>query len=91
MSFPDRVYVRVNTDFDQVGTVTPRAIIWADGRRFPIDTVESCRPASAVIPNHPGDVYTVKIGREKRLLFFQRTRLNEYSSLGRWWVEPDLC
>ncbi len=29
---PIRVYVKVNSDFDSVGSVTPRAITWKDGR-----------------------------------------------------------
>ena len=29
---PTRVYVKVNSDFDSTGAVTPKAIIWSDGR-----------------------------------------------------------
>ena len=36
---PTRVYVKVNSDFDSTGAVTPKAIIWSDGRIFKIDSV----------------------------------------------------
>ena len=31
-----KTYVRVNTDFDTVGQMHPRSIIWKDGRVFPM-------------------------------------------------------
>ena len=40
---PTRVYVKVNSDFDSTGAVTPKAIIWSDGRIFKIDSVRDFR------------------------------------------------
>lgn len=84
---PIRVYVKVNSDFDSVGSVTPRAIIWKDGRTFKIDSVRDFRPASTLGPGHSGDCYTVIIKGEEKHLFFERTSTSDKSRLGRWWVE----
>ena len=84
---PTRVYVKVNSDFDSTGSVTPRAIIWSDGRVFKIDSVRDFRPASALGESRRGDCYTVLIRGEERQLFFERTNALFGSRLGRWWVE----
>ena len=84
---PKRVYVKVNSDFDATGAVTPRAIVWADGRSFRIDAVRDFRPASDSEGGRAGDCYTVIIRGEERQLFFERTRSMYGARLGRWWVE----
>ena len=84
---PVRVYVKVNSDFDATGAVTPKSIIWKDGRVFPIDAVRDFRPASTLGPGRTGDCYTVMVRGEERHLFFQRTEERYDSRLGRWWVE----
>ena len=35
----ERVYVKVNSDFDSTGYMQPKSITWADGRTFAIDAV----------------------------------------------------
>ena len=84
---PTRVYVKVNSDFDSTGAVTPRAIIWADGRVFKIDAIRDFRPASTMGAGHSGDCFTVVIQGEEKQLFFERTNIMYGSRLGRWWVE----
>ena len=84
---PTRVYVKVNSDFDSTGAVTPKAIIWSDGRIFKIDSVRDFRPASTLGESRSGDCYTVLIRGEERQLFFERTSTLFGSRLGRWWVE----
>ena len=42
----ERVYVKVNSDFDATGYMQPRSITWADGRTFRIDAVRDYRPAA---------------------------------------------
>ena len=86
-SSPERVYVKVNSDFDATGAMTPRAIIWKDGRVFHIDAIRDFRPASALERGRQGDCYTVMIKGEEKYLFFERTNAAEKSRLGRWWVE----
>ena len=36
----ERVYVKVNSDFDATGYMQPRSITWADGRTFKIDAIK---------------------------------------------------
>ena len=84
---PRRIYVKVDTVFDTTGYMTPRSIIWSDGRIFKIDAVRDFRPASSLEKGRTGDYYTVLIRGEERHLFFQRTNPLFCSLVGRWWVE----
>ena len=84
---PVRIYVKVNSDFDATGAVTPRAIIWSDGRSFKIDSVRDYRPASTDRHGREGDCYTVLIHGEEKQLFFEHTRELFGGRIGRWWVE----
>ena len=83
----DRVYVKVNTDFDSTGYMRPRSIVWSDGRIFNIDEVKDFRPASTLSKNHGGDCYTIVIRGEEKLLFFEKTSEYFASRVGRWFVE----
>ena len=82
-----RIYVKVNSDFDATGMVTPRSITWTDGRIFPIETVTDFCPVTSMQSGRPGDCYTVIIHGEQKYLFFQRSHLVGNHCLGRWWVE----
>lgn len=84
---PQRIFVKVTTDFDTTGFMLPQSITWTDGRVFPIDAVTDYRPASAVHPGQLGDCYTVIIKGATKHLFFQRNYLVGDHRLGRWWVE----
>ena len=68
-----RIYVKVNSDFDSTGTMTPRSIIWSDGRTYKIDAVRDFRPASTMGASHSSDCFTVIIYGEEKYLFFERT------------------
>ena len=57
----ERVYVKVNSDFDSTGYMQPKSITWADGRTFPIDAVRDFRPAGTANNNFSGDCFTVLI------------------------------
>ncbi len=83
----DRVYVKVNTDFDSTGYMQPRSIIWSDGRIFRIDEIKDFRPACSLDKSLSGDCYTIVIHGVEKFLFFEKT--NEYfaSRVGRWFVE----
>ena len=89
----EKIYVKVNSDFDQTGMVTPRSITWKDGREFVIDKVQDYRPASALRgistqePGRTGDCYTVIIRGERKYLFFKRNMRMYDHRIGRWWVE----
>ena len=83
----DRVYVKVNTDFDSTGYMQPRSIIWSDGRIFRIDEVRDFRPASSLDKKYSGNCYTIVIRGEEKLLFFEQTNAYFASRVGRWFVE----
>lgn len=83
----EKIYVKVNSDFDSTGFMQPRSIIWKDGRVFPIDAVRDFRPASSVDHSLPGDCYTVVIRGETKHLFFERCQDRFSSHFGRWFVE----
>ena len=40
---PIKVYVTVNADFAEDGTLLPRIITWEDGEKFKIDRVSDIR------------------------------------------------
>ena len=81
---PDRVYVRVTSDFDPTGYMLPRTITWPDGRVFRIEDVRSFRPAE---PGSFLDCYTVVIHGKEKTLFFERSSVRSACRLGRWYVE----
>ena len=74
----EKVYVKVDTSFDQTGEMMPKSITWTDGRVFPIDRVENYRPASTLEPGRIGDCYTVIIKGERKYLFFQRNLMRDH-------------
>ncbi len=83
----ERVYVKVNSDFDSTGYMQPCSITWKDGRVFKIDVVKDFRPASSVEQSLPGDCYTVMIHGELKHLFFERSSDRFAGHFGRWFVE----
>lgn len=84
---PERVYVKVSSDFDRTGYMQPTAITWVDGRVFKIDDVKDFRPASSIDRSLPGDCYTVVIKGETKHLFFEKSDPRFASKVGRWFVE----
>ena len=82
----ERVYVRVNSDFDQTGYMQPRAVTWEDGRTFKIDKVKDFRPAKIYRDDCTGYCFTVMIRGEEKHLFFEPTSSAFASSIGRWYV-----
>ena len=86
-----KIYVRVNSDFDQTGYMTPRTLTWSDGRIFKIDAIKDFRPASSLCRGHTGDCYTVVIRGEEKLLFFEKTANLFAARVGRWFVERPIA
>lgn len=78
----ERVYISVNSNTDSTGFMLPIAVIWEDGRTFPIETVRDYRPASRTITR-----YTVTIHGQERQLFFERWDPLFPSRFGRWFVQ----
>ena len=81
----ERVYVKVNSDFDVTGYMHPRTITWSDGRVFRIETVRDFRPVGT--DSLTSDCYTVIIGGKTKYLFFEKASPYQSLSLGRWYVE----
>lgn len=52
----EKVYVKVNSDFNATGYMKPCKITWSDGRTYPIEQVRDFRPANT-IADMPGDCY----------------------------------
>lgn len=85
-----RVYVKVDSRFDETGMMIPISLIWTNGKIYKIDGIKDFRPArSAIGANLPGDCYTVIIGGQEKHLFFQKTDPRFSSTVGRWFVESN--
>ncbi len=83
----ERVYVKVNSDFDATGYMQPRSITWSDGRTFMIEAVKDYRPAACYRQGAEGSCYTVTIKGQERHLFFEWTNSSFASRVARWYVE----
>ena len=81
---PERVYVRVSSEFDPTGYMHPRSITWPDGRVYRIEGVRSFRPSE---PGGLLDRYTILVCGLERSLFFERSSNRFSGRLGRWFVE----
>lgn len=84
---PERVYVKVASQFDSTGYMLPTSITWADGRTFPIEMVRDFRPAGTADNDFSGDCFTVLIHGQEKHLFFERIDPRFTGRLGRWFVE----
>lgn len=83
---PERIYVKVNSDFDNTGYMQPKSITWEDGRVFQIEQVKDYQPAARAGSGQGGDCYTVIIKGEEKHLFFERLGPMFPSRVGRWFV-----
>lgn len=83
----ERIYVKVNSDFDATGYMQPRSITWADGRTFKIEAVKDYRPTACYRQGAEGSCYTVMIRGQERHLFFEWTNSSFASRVARWYVE----
>ena len=83
----EKIYVKVNSDFDATGYMLPRVITWSDGRQFKIEEVRDFRPACTLERGRTGDCYTVVIKGEEKFLFFEKTSGLFAARVGRWFVE----
>lgn len=83
-----RIYVKVESRFDETGTMIPTALIWSNGKVYDIEGIRDFRPArSAIGADLPGDCYTVVIKGQEKHLFFQKADPLYPSKVGRWFVE----
>lgn len=86
----EKVYVKVNSDFDSTGYMQPRSITWSDGRTFQIDAVKDYRPASCYRQGVEGSCYTIMVRGEEKRLFFEWTNSAFSTRIARWYVEAPI-
>lgn len=84
---PVKVYVAVQADFAEDGTLLPRVITWEDGTKYNIDRILDIRQAAAMRAGGQGDRYTIRINGSQSHLFFERSTNLTGNNLGRWFVE----
>ena len=84
---PIKVYVSVNADFGEDGTMKPKSVVWEDGHRYTIDRVSAIIPSPALKAGGQGDRYTIWVNRKPTYLFFERSTALNGDNIGRWFVE----
>ena len=86
----EKTYIHVIVDFDENGTMLPRALTWKDGRKYPIDRIKDIRSAPALKAGGQGDRYTVMIAGQERYLFFEHNTDYGNRQIGKWFVESPI-
>ena len=83
----ERVYVKVNSDFDATGYMQPRSITWRTAGHSGSTPSGDYRPAACYRQGAEGSCYTVVIRGEEKRLFFEWTDSAFASRVVRWYVE----
>lgn len=73
-----KVYVGVICEYDIDGRITPKEILWPDGRRFEVDKLLDVRKAASLKAGGCGIRFAVRIEGKDKYLFLED---------GRWFVE----
>ena len=73
-----KVYVRVVSETDEWGKISPISVMWEDGRSYSVDKVLDVRRACAPKVGGTAMRYTVKIEGKHTYIFFED---------GKWFVE----
>lgn len=71
-------YVEVEATFLVDGCIVPRAVVWDDGRRFPVRAVLGTRRCASLKVGGEGVRYDVLVGHARTFLFHEDPR---------WFVE----
>ncbi|MDJ1651824.1 MULTISPECIES: outer dense fiber protein 1 [Gordonibacter] len=71
-------YVEVEAEFLSDGVIVPRAVMWHDGRRFPVRAVLGMRRCASLKVGGEGVRYDVLVGHARTFLFHEGPR---------WFVE----
>lgn len=82
-----KVYVPVDLQMDEQGRMIPIAVIWTDGRRYPLGKIIDCRPAPAKKTGGQGQRYAFMDHGNVKYLFFERSPNVTGPVIGRWFVE----
>lgn len=73
-----KVYVRVISETDESGKISPISVIWEDGRSYSVDKIVDVRRACAIKVGGTAMRYTVNIEGKQTYVFFED---------GKWFVE----
>lgn len=73
-----KVYVRVISETDERGKISPISVIWEDGRSYSVDKIVDVRRACAIKVGGTAMRYTVNIEGKQTYVFFED---------GKWFVE----
>lgn len=79
---PYKAYVKVNADFSADGVMTPRKIVWEDGREYPIDRVTGMERRASLKAGGAGMRYQCVIRGQPVSLYYEEN--------GLWFVERRL-
>ena len=82
-----KVYVVVNADFREDGTIIPKSLTWEDGTTYEIDKVIDIRPAASQKAGGQGDRYKIRVLGQDSYLFFERNGSIAGNIIGRFFVE----
>ena len=82
-----KVYVAVQADFTENGTMIPKEITWEDGSKYEIDRITDIRQSAAMKAGGQGDRYTISVRGQQSFLFFERSPNQTGNCIGRWFVE----
>ena len=74
-------YVEVEATFLEDGRIVPRAVIWHDGRRFPVRAVLGVRRCTSLKVGGEGGRYDVLVGHAHTFLFHEEPRWFVYEPL----------
>lgn len=78
----EKRYVEVVSRTGVDGEVTPLAVVWDDGRSFPVERVLDRRRAASLKCGGTGVRYTVEVGGRATYLYFEDPR---------WFVEAKVA
>jgi hypothetical protein len=82
----DKIYVAVDLHITVEGELRPKAIIWADGRRFEIEKVIDVRRKASLKAGGAGIRFEVRIDGKTRYLFMEDIEFNKLPG-ALWFVE----
>lgn len=78
MSVSRKVFVKVLSETDENGNISPKRITWEDGRTYIVDKITDIRRACASKVGGTAIRYTIKISGKQTYLFCDD---------GKWFVE----
>ncbi len=82
----DKIYVKVTALFDEDGKITPKEIIWEDGRRFTITRVHEVIRTASTKAGGTGYRYTITVEGKRRNIWLEDIKFDK--AIGaRWFVE----